>query len=95
MSIEEVQRLALMLSRSMWVRWFANLNYPFEPQLMGLMLADGCNGQVGIVKGGDMLAGELTRLGFAWNDDLRMWTILRAERAASAADSTKYERKDA
>lgn len=80
MPIEELQSLALMLGRSLWVRWFAFLNYPFDPQLMGLSLIETVNGKMESFKGGDRLQQDLSRRGFAWNDDLRMWTIERKER---------------
>jgi hypothetical protein len=73
-SIRELQRIALRLSNQMFVRHFMWLNYPNDPQVMGIMLRD-----PDVTAGDDMLQKEMLRLGFRWNPELSMYAVERRE----------------
>jgi hypothetical protein len=73
MTVQELQRIVLHIGNQMFVRYYLWLNYPNDPQLMGIQ-------PLGI----HMLGKELEELGFTWRDDLKLFAIERTEEKSRA-----------
>lgn len=70
MTMQRFQSIVLRLGNQGFVRHYYWLNYPNDPQLMGIQFPADING---------MLAKELADAGFVWNEGLKVWTVERTE----------------
>ena len=73
MPLADFQRLVLRLANQAFVRYALWLNYPNDPQLMGIDFG----GNPESVN--TMLREELTRLGLAIDPRFKMWTVERTD----------------
>lgn len=80
MTIDYLQGIVRRLANQMPVRYYLWLNYPQDPQLMGIELF-GPNGKGGwnSIKGEFMLEREMLVSGFGWDGARKMWTAPRHE----------------
>lgn len=81
MTIEQLQWIVIKLSNQEMVRWYAWLNYPNDPQLMGIEL---------LRRTSDMLAIELSSKGFVLNDTTGIWTIVRTPEPPPAPKTVDF-----
>ncbi len=71
MTLERLQGIILRLGNQMFVRHYLWLNYPNDPQMMGIEL-------IGQAPKG-RLAAELIELGFVFNAKDGVWEIERSQ----------------
>lgn len=71
MTLQRFQGIVLKLSNQMFVRHYLWLNYPLDPQLMGLQFS----GERDI----NRLKDELMELGIGFDEDRAMWTVKRTD----------------
>ena len=78
MTLQRFQGIVLKLGNQMFVRHYLCINYPNDPQSMGIELLRPAQSEYGL-ECSARLTVELTELGFAFNESLSIWTIDRSE----------------
>lgn len=79
MTIQRFQNIVLRLGNQMFVRHYLWLNYPNDPQLMGLEHREYMRGY----RPSGRLATELKAEGFQFNEQIGIWTVGREEGAGA------------